>query len=225
MRRAPVSLIAEAGNSPDCRRRDGEAVVTCCGVATAMSQGLSRVPPPPSDQQVNTGTVLDLPPCPRRQRGQRGWAHRLPIGQGRGGAVVVVRGRESRSHGEGRQWFREESGGCNAERCATESVTPQPTTTSSTLSVGPQRRVSEMQAMLHRRAAADSGRWFEDLFPPRGPGCPNQPTAGTMESPLRGDTHGGFGERPGETDQQQCRHRAPGRLHPIAHFGAGITPR
>jgi hypothetical protein len=34
-----------------------------------------------------------------------------------------------------------------------------------------------------------------------------------MESPLRGDTHGGFGERPGETDQQQCRHRAPGRLN------------
>ena len=33
-----------------------------------------------------------------------------------------------------------------------------------------------------------------------------------MESPLRGDMHGGFGERPGETDQQQCRHRAPGRL-------------
>jgi hypothetical protein len=41
-------------------------------------------------------------------------------GQGRGGAVVVVRGRESRSHGEGRQWFREEIGGCNAERRGTE---------------------------------------------------------------------------------------------------------
>ena len=60
-------------------------------------------------------------PGPRGQRG-RGWAHRRPIGQGWGGAVVVVRGRESRSHGEGRQWFenREEIGGCNAERCATE---------------------------------------------------------------------------------------------------------
>ena len=49
---------------------DGEAVVTCCGVATAMSQGSSRVPPPSSDQQVNTGTVLGLPGCPRGQRGQ-----------------------------------------------------------------------------------------------------------------------------------------------------------
>jgi hypothetical protein len=44
--------------------------------------------------------------------------------------------------------------------------------------------------------------------------------AGTMESPLHGDMHGGFGERPGETDQQQCRHRAPGRLIPA---GATFT--
>ena len=39
----------------------GEAVVTCCGVATAMSQGSSRVPPSPSDRQVNTGTTFGLP--------------------------------------------------------------------------------------------------------------------------------------------------------------------
>jgi len=102
----------DAHPSPSLRRRgtprnvggtEGEAVVTCCGVATAMSQGPSRMPPSSSDQQVNTGTVLGLPLCPRLQRGPGGWAHRLPIGQGRGGAVVVVRGRESRSHGEGRQ--------------------------------------------------------------------------------------------------------------------------
>jgi hypothetical protein len=29
---------------------------------------------------------------------------------------------------------------------------------------------------------------------------------------LRRDPHGGFGERPGETDREQSRHRAPGRL-------------
>jgi hypothetical protein len=108
------------GELPECRRADGEAGVRCCGVATAMSQGSSRVPPPSSDQQVNTGTVPGPPPCLRLHRGQGGWAHRRPIGQGRGGAVVVVRGRESRSHGEGRQWFREEIGGCNAERRGTE---------------------------------------------------------------------------------------------------------
>jgi len=50
---------------------------------------------------------------------------------------------------------------------------------------------------------------------PLGPGSLNKPTAETRESPLRGNTHGGFGERPGETDQQQCWHRAPGRLHPV----------
>jgi len=36
-----------------------------------------------------------------------------------------------------------------------------------------------------------------------------------MESPVRWEPHAGFGERPGETDQQQCRHRAPGRLNPV----------
>jgi len=33
-----------------------------------------------------------------------------------------------------------------------------------------------------------------------------------VESPLRREAHGGFGERPGETERQQRRHRAPGRL-------------
>jgi hypothetical protein len=33
-----------------------------------------------------------------------------------------------------------------------------------------------------------------------------------VESPVRGDTHAGFGERSGETDREQSRHRAPGRL-------------
>jgi hypothetical protein len=36
-----------------------------------------------------------------------------------------------------------------------------------------------------------------------------------VESPLRGNTHGGFGERPGETDRWQHRHRAPGRLNQL----------
>ena len=38
-------------------------------------------------------------------------------------------------------------------------------------------------------------------------------TTDPVESPLRGDTHGGFGERPGETDREKPRHRAPGRLN------------
>jgi len=38
-------------------------------------------------------------------------------------------------------------------------------------------------------------------------------TARLVESPLPRDGHGGFGERPGETDREQSRHRAPGRLN------------
>ena len=36
-------------------------------------------------------------------------------------------------------------------------------------------------------------------------------TAKTVKSPLPEDWHGGFGERPGETDPEQSRHRAPGQ--------------
>ena len=37
-------------------------------------------------------------------------------------------------------------------------------------------------------------------------------TADAVESPLRRETHGGFGERSGETDREQSRHRAPDLL-------------
>ena len=45
----------------------------------------------------------------------------------------------------------------------------------------------------------------------------------TVESPLRRKAHGGFGERPGETDRQQRQYRAPGRLSVtvFADHGAG----
>ena len=42
---------------------------------------------------------------------------------------------------------------------------------------------------------------------------PTTPDGRTVESPVPGNGHGGFGERPGETDQEQSRHRAPGRLN------------
>ena len=38
-------------------------------------------------------------------------------------------------------------------------------------------------------------------------------TDDTVESPFRGNTHGGFSERPAETARWQHRHRAPGRPH------------
>jgi site-specific recombinase XerD len=43
-------------------------------------------------------------------------------------------------------------------------------------------------------------------------GTDSRITTTPVESPVRGDMHAGFGERPGETDREQSRHRAPGRL-------------
>jgi Transposase DDE domain group 1 len=44
-----------------------------------------------------------------------------------------------------------------------------------------------------------------------------------VESPLRREAHGGFGERPGETGRQQCQHRAPGRLSMTAFADHGAS--
>ena len=41
---------------------------------------------------------------------------------------------------------------------------PDDDTAGDEMPVGPRRRVSEMQAKLHRWAAADPGRRFDDLF-------------------------------------------------------------
>jgi hypothetical protein len=51
---------------------------------------------------VNVGTVVESPSC-RPARPGSGKAHRLPMARRRGGGSVVVRGRESRPHGEGTQ--------------------------------------------------------------------------------------------------------------------------
>src|SRR5690348_4187570 len=79
----------------------------------------------------------------------------------------------------------------------------------------------------HRGMETHYGGWDRDVQHGRGAGYPlpiprqHDPptldpasprlTAETVESPLRRDPHGGFGERPGETDRWQHRHRAPGR--------------
>jgi hypothetical protein len=105
----------------------------------------------------------------RWRRGQRrasGWAHRRPTGQGWGGAAVVVAGvttclgdRESRPQGEGRQWFR----GVSETRRKLEAAIPKDAPPNGDVpgvdadpadeaGVGPRRRVSEMQAKLHRWA-------------------------------------------------------------------------
>jgi hypothetical protein len=54
------------------------------------------------------------------------------------------------------------------------------------------------------------------------PGSRDRLTAETVESPLRREVHGGFGEGPGETDREQSRHRAPGLLSDES--GRGLRP-
>jgi hypothetical protein len=50
--------------------------------------------------------------------------------------------------------------------------------------------------------------------------CEPRLMAAAVESPLRGDAHGGFGERSGETGRWQHRNRAPGRLNNLVAFEA-----
>ena len=60
---------------------------------------------PVEREAVNVGTIPRLPSILASQAG-RGQAHRRLMVAGWGGAAVVVRGRESRPHGQGRQRVR-----------------------------------------------------------------------------------------------------------------------
>jgi hypothetical protein len=80
-----------------------EAVVKVCGVAAAMLQGHSWAPIPSIGSRVNVGTIPVAPDLPCSQRADVGKARRRLTRPGWGGGPVVVRGRESRSHGEGVQ--------------------------------------------------------------------------------------------------------------------------
>ena len=74
-----------------------------CGVIAAMLQGHSWAPIPSNGSRVNVGTAPVVPDLVRRKRPGLGKARRRLMRPGRGGGPVVVRGRESRSHGEGVQ--------------------------------------------------------------------------------------------------------------------------
>jgi hypothetical protein len=79
----------------------GEAVGNVCGVPAAMLQGEELVADPVDRCVVNVGTVPASPfPSPLGGGGQ---ARCRLMAPGRGGGSVVVRGRESRPHGEGTQ--------------------------------------------------------------------------------------------------------------------------
>ena len=108
---------------------------------------------------VNMGTVL------RSRRPSAHPACRVRLGAPSADRAGTGRSRRSTpSRGEPGTWGRtaavsRREGGCNAERCAGEHRRPG----SATLK-GRRCRVSGMQTKLHRWAAADPGRRFDDLF-------------------------------------------------------------
>lgn len=79
----------------------GEGLRRSCDEAAGEELGVDPV----EWLVVNVGTVAGLPSVPVGQAGN-GKACRLLMDLGQGGGSVVVRGRESRSHGEGIQWVR-----------------------------------------------------------------------------------------------------------------------
>jgi hypothetical protein len=80
----------------------GEATRKDCGVLVAMLQGEELGANPVDRDVVNVGTV-PVPPSPTPMVGGGGQARCRLMAPERGGGSVVVRGRESRSHGEGTQ--------------------------------------------------------------------------------------------------------------------------
>jgi hypothetical protein len=87
-----------------------EAALKCCGVGVAMPQGHSWAPSLSNESRVNVGTDPAVPAA--AALAVAGKARRRLMLSGRGGGAVVVRGRESRPHGEGLQRDR----GIDAER-------------------------------------------------------------------------------------------------------------
>ena len=76
-----------------------------CGVAVAKLQGQSWAPTPSRGSRVNVGTIPTVPST-ISHRLIGGKARRRLMPTGWGGEPIVVRGRESRLHGEGVQWIR-----------------------------------------------------------------------------------------------------------------------
>ncbi len=129
----------------------------CCGLAVAMPQGQQQGSSFVERTTVNMGTVPTLTLI--LVASEIVWVGFIVdrFGSGRGGAAVVLRGRESRSHREGRQRKRE----------GKDTVMPkEPPVNTGGPDLGrePWIRVSGMQAKLHRWAVADPGRRFSDLF-------------------------------------------------------------
>jgi hypothetical protein len=93
-----------------CRSADREATRKGCGVLVARLPGNSWTPSPSTGHVVNVGTAR-RPPFPPAGQAGGGQARRRLMIAGWDGASVVVRGRESRPHGQGRQQVRSRGAG------------------------------------------------------------------------------------------------------------------
>ncbi len=81
-----------------------------CGVGVSEAVAAKLGVDPVDRHMVNVGTISGLP-TPASSQLVDGQAHRQPMALGWDGGSVVVRGRESRSHGEGTQRVRNSSFG------------------------------------------------------------------------------------------------------------------
>src|SRR6266567_6308863 len=142
---ASVCYRPPGGHGEGLRRTRGEAAGTQPGSSSAERT------------TVNTGTA-------RAGSRRRASGPLAGIGAptaeraGRGGAAVVLRAGESPAHGEGRQRFR------GGKEAAMPQDAPPNGSAREDVPEGPWSRVAGMQAKLHRWAAADPGRRFDDLF-------------------------------------------------------------
>ena len=101
--RPPVSARRPGGHEESLRRTRGEAAGEELGTA------------PVDRSVVNVGTISGLPSPPASQVGG-GQARRQLLAPRWGGVLVVVRGRESRPHGEGGQRVRSRGAGMSGGR-------------------------------------------------------------------------------------------------------------
>ena len=91
------------------------ATVKACGVAVDRPAGEKLGTDPVYRSVVNVGTAVELPSVLSGQ-GETGKVRRRLMARQRDGALVVVRGRESRPHGEGTQRVRKEVAGMSGGR-------------------------------------------------------------------------------------------------------------
>ena len=104
---------------------------------------------------MNVGTVPGLPYPPASLAGG-GQVRRRLSALGWGGALVVVRGRESRPHGEGGQRDRSEVLECQEVAGEYRRFVAAPDEA--------EARVLRIQTKLHQWAADDPDRRFDDLY-------------------------------------------------------------